>query len=54
MIQAGVSPDVAFASCDIFSDSNEAYQTSIDFYGGIENWTKYFILKSLKQASESS
>lgn len=52
MIQAGVSPDVAFASCDIFSDSNEAYQSSIDFYGGVENWTKCFITKSLKEVTQ--
>jgi len=45
LITSGVSPDVAYASTGIFPDSNEAYQKSLDFYGGIENWIKYFVFK---------
>ena len=45
LITSGVSPDVAYASTGMFPDSNEAYQKSLDFYGGIENWIKYFVFK---------
>jgi len=45
LITSGVSPDVAYASTGLFPDSNEAYQKSLDFYGGIENWIKYFVFK---------
>lgn len=45
LITSGVSPDVAYASTGIFPDSNEAYQKSLNFYGGIENWIKYFVFK---------
>ena len=45
LITAGVSPDVAYASTGIFPDSNEAYQKSLDFYGGVDNWIKYFVFK---------
>lgn len=51
LITSGVSPDVAFASAGLFSDSNEAYQKSIDFYDGIENWINYFVFKQAKQAT---
>lgn len=47
LITSGVSPDVAFASTGLFSDSNEAYQKSMNFYDGIENWIKYFVFKQL-------
>lgn len=53
LITSGVSPDVAFASTGLFSDSNEAYQKSINFYDGIENWIKYFVFKQVKQVEET-
>ncbi len=49
LITSGVSPDVAYASTGIFPDSNEAYQKSLDFYGGIENWIKYFVFKQVEE-----
>lgn len=52
LITSGVSPDVAYASTGIFPDSNEAYQKSLDFYGGIENWIKYFVFKQTDTPEE--
>lgn len=52
LITSGVSPDVAYASTGIFPDSNEAYQKSLDFYGGIENWIKYFVFKQTDEPTE--
>ena len=52
LITSGVSPDVAYASTGIFPDSNEAYQKSLDFYGGIENWIKYFVFKQTDEPVE--
>ena len=45
LISSGVSPDVAFNASGAFSDSNEAYTKSMEFYGGIENWINRFIAK---------
>lgn len=53
LITSGVSPDVAFASTGLFSDSNEAYQKSMNFYDGIENWIKYFVFKQLGKNEQS-
>lgn len=52
LITSGVSPDVAYASTGIFPDSNEAYQKSLDFYGGIENWIKYFVFKQTDEPQD--
>ena len=54
LITSGVSPDVAYASTGIFPDSNEAYQKSLDFYGGIENWIRYFVFKQTDEPEEES
>ena len=54
LITSGVSPDVAYASTGIFPDSNEAYQKSLDFYGGIENWIKYFVFKQTDTPEEET
>ena len=54
LITSGVSPDVAYASTGIFPDSNEAYQKSLDFYGGIENWIKYFVFKQTDEPEEEN
>lgn len=54
LITSGVSPDVAYASTGLFPDSNEAYQKSLDFYGGIENWIKYFVFKQVEEPEEES
>ena len=52
LITSGVSPDVAYASTGIFPDSNEAYQKSLDFYGGVDNWIKYFVFKQTDEPTE--
>ena len=51
-IQSGVSPDVAMATTGLFSDTNEAYNKSMDFYGGREKWIELFIDKASKQIQE--
>lgn len=52
-IQSGVSPDVAMTTSGLYSDPNETYQKSMEFYGGTENWKKLFIEKSSKQTVEN-
>ena len=52
LITSGVSPDVAYASTGMFPDSNEAYQKSLDFYGGVDNWIKYFVFKQTDEPTE--
>jgi len=47
-IQSGISPDIAMTTSGLYSDSNEAFNKSMEFYGGIENWIKLFV----GQASE--
>lgn len=51
-ISCGVSPDVAMATSGLYSDTNEAFSKSMEFYGGIENWIKYFVDKTSKEISE--
>ena len=45
LITSGVSPDIAFATSGLFSDSNDVYTKSMDFYGGEEGWINSFIRK---------
>ena len=45
LITSGVSPDVAFATSGLFSDSNDVYTKSMDFYGGEQGWIEAFIKK---------
>lgn len=52
-IQSGVSPDVAMTTSGLYSDPNETYQKSMEFYGGPENWKKLFIEKASKQIQEN-
>lgn len=52
LITSGVSPDVAFATSGLFSDSNDVYTKSMDFYGGEEGWINAFI-KKLQSATVS-
>jgi len=51
-INSGVSPDVAMATSGLFSDTNEAYNKSMNFYGGIDNWIKLFVGEANKQLRE--
>ena len=51
-INSGVSPDVAMATSGLYSDTNEAYNKSMNFYGGIDNWIKLFVGEANKQLRE--
>jgi len=51
-INAGVAPDVAMSTSDLYSDVNEVYKKSMDFYGGVENWIKLFVEKSSKEIND--
>ena len=51
-INSGVSPDVAMATTGLYSDTNEAFNKSMQFYGGIENWIKLFVGEADKQLRE--
>jgi SPP1 family phage portal protein len=53
-INSGVAPDVAMTTSGLYSDSNEAFNKSMEFYGGIENWIKLFIDKASKQIKKNS
>lgn len=56
-IQSGISPDVAMTTSGLYSDPNETFNKSMEFYGGIENWIKLFVgqaSKQLKQNNENS
>ncbi len=52
-IQSGVSPDVAMTTSGLYSDPNETFNKSMEFYGGIENWIKLFIGQASKQLQEN-
>ena len=54
LVQSGVSPDVAFAASGMFSDSNEVYTKSLDFYGGIENWIATIVSNTVSKKSEKA
>ena len=51
-INSGVSPDVAMATTGLYSDTNEAYNKSMKFYGGVDNWIKLFVGEADKQLRE--
>lgn len=51
-IQSGVSPDVAMTTSGLYSDPNETFNKSMEFYGGIENWIKLFVGQASKQIQE--
>lgn len=51
-IQSGVSPDVAMTTSGIYSDPNETYNKSMEFYGGVEKWIELFIKKNSKPTNE--
>lgn len=51
-IQSGVSPDVAMTTSGLYSDPNETFNKSMEFYGGIENWIKLFVGQAQRQLNE--
>lgn len=52
-IQSGVSPDVAMTTSGLYSDTNEAFNKSMEFYGGREEWIRTFASK-VKQSSNDN
>ena len=38
----------------LYSDTNEAFNKSMEFYGGIENWIKLFVSKTSKEINEQA
>ena len=52
-IQSGVSPDVAMTTSGLYSDPNETFNKSMEFYGGIQNWIKLFVGQAQKQLDEN-
>lgn len=53
-IQSGIAPDVAMTTSGLYSDTNEAFNKSMEFYGGIENWIKLFVGKASKELNENN
>lgn len=53
-IQSGIAPDVAMTTSGLYSDTNEAFNKSMEFYGGIENWIKLFVSKTSKEINEQA
>lgn len=53
-IQSGIAPDVAMTTSGLYSDTNEAFNKSMEFYGGVENWIKLFVDKASKELNENS
>ena len=52
-IKSGISPDVAMATSGLYSDTNEAYNKSMNFYGGVEKWIELFVNNASKQIQEN-
>lgn len=53
-IQSGIAPDVAMTTSGLYSDTNEAFNKSMDFYGGPENWIKLFVGQASKQLKQNA
>ncbi len=53
-IQSGIAPEVAITTSGLYSDSNEVYNKTMEFYGGIENWIKLFVDKASKQLNDNN
>ena len=48
-IKSGIAPDVAMATSGLYSDTNEAFNKSMEFYGGVDEWIKLFIGEANKE-----
>ena len=53
-IQSGIAPDVAMTTSGLYSDTNEAFNKSMDFYGGVENWIKLFVGQASKELNANA
>lgn len=53
-IESGIAPDVAMTTSGLYSDTNEAFNKSMEFYGGVENWIKLFVGKASKELNENA
>lgn len=51
-INAGISPDVAITTSGLYSDPNETFDKSMNFYGGIDNWIKLFVGEKQKEIEQ--
>ena len=52
-LQSGVSPDVAMATSGLYSDTNEAFNKSMEFYGGVDKWIELFVSKANNQLRQN-
>jgi SPP1 family phage portal protein len=52
-INSGIAPDIAMTTSGLYSDSNEAFNKSMDFYGGVENWINLFVKKASSTLKEN-
>lgn len=53
-INSGVAPDIAMTTSGLYSDPNETFSKSMNFYGGIENWIKLFVGEANSEIKENS
>lgn len=53
-IKSGIAPDVAMSTSGLYSDTNEAFNKSMEFYGGVEEWIKLFVGEANKQLNENA
>lgn len=53
-IQSGIAPDVAMTTSGLYSDTNEAFNKSMEFYGGVENWIKLFVGQASKELNANA
>jgi len=52
-IKSGIAPDVAMASSGLYSDTNEVYNKSMEFYGGVDKWIQLFFGEANKQLNDN-
>ncbi len=52
-IKSGIAPDVAMSTSGLYSDTNEAFDKSMEFYGGIDNWIKLFVGQASKELNNN-
>ena len=53
-IKSGIAPDVAMSTSGLYSDTNEAFNKSMEFYGGIDKWIKLFVGQASKELNKNN
>ena len=53
-IKSGIAPDVAMSTSGLYSDTNEAFNKSMEFYGGIDKWIKLFVGEASKEINKNN